>query len=137
MFFSRTLFLVALFSVVFVTQVSAIIWPLSRYMLDVIPDGESDVTVNPASAAAQGAPGSLVGHTDVPEAAETSAAAEGQSDAADSSAAPSSSSVGPSSPASSSAAQSHVASANGASHIALGSTGVFIGSIVAGIVLAA
>ncbi|RDX43072.1 hypothetical protein OH76DRAFT_1488172 [Lentinus brumalis] len=133
MFFFRTLFVVALFSVVFVTQVSAIIWPLNRYMLDVIPDGESDVKVNPASAAAQGVRGSLVGHTDVPDASGMEAIDGGQSEVAESSAA--ASVVDSSSPAPSSEAKSRLAGANSACHIALGSTSALIGSIVAGIVL--
>ncbi|RPD55079.1 hypothetical protein L226DRAFT_574898 [Lentinus tigrinus ALCF2SS1-7] len=137
MFFFRATFAVALFSVAFMAQVSAIVWPLSRYMLDVIPEGEGDVHINPASAASQGAPGSLVGHTDVPEASGTSAVVDSQSDAAESSPVASASTVEPSSPAASSASEFSAASANGASHVVLGSTSVFIGSIVAGILLAA
>lgn len=79
--------------------VRAVVWPLSRYMLDVIPEGEGDVHINPASAASQGAAGSLVGHTDVPAASETSAVDEGQSDAVESSAVPSASTVDSSPPA--------------------------------------
>ncbi|PIL36480.1 hypothetical protein GSI_00169 [Ganoderma sinense ZZ0214-1] len=121
MFVFRAVFILATPFVAFVTQVSAVP-PLTRFMLDALPD-MSETGADP-SAAVSGvdASTSVSTDSDVPVAAESSPVQENA--AVESS-------------SSSSSANSLVAQTNAAGHIGvLGSTTVLVGSVVVGIAFA-
>ncbi|KAI0687250.1 hypothetical protein C8Q76DRAFT_299777 [Earliella scabrosa] len=149
MFLFRAVFIIGFVSVTFVAQASAWLLPLSRYMLDVVPENADNVDAHGDLVAVSELAGSAASSTDVPVAAETSPIVDGQleddvppepspipdlegGDAEAASVAVASSTTP------TSLARVSLKDANAASHVGgLSVTTTLVGSIVAGILLAA
>lgn len=137
MFVFRAVFIVATVFIAFIAQVSAVP-PLTRFMLDAIPEGSENGTDPSVAASGTDVSTSVPDDADVPVAAESSPVQEDptvESSTATSNANASAADLAASVPSSS--ANSPVSQTNAAGHIGVvGSTTVLIGSVVVGIVFA-
>ncbi|TBU48817.1 hypothetical protein BD309DRAFT_997433 [Dichomitus squalens] len=145
MFLFRAVFIITTVFMAFVAQVSAIP-PLTRFMLDAVPDGSESAADSNSNAVVapgdHGADTSASVDQDVPIAVESSPVQEDtavESSAVALAAQPSAADIAASSAVSvpSAVVGAQLAQANAAGHLGvLGSTSVLVGSVVAGIVLA-
>ncbi|KAH9936842.1 uncharacterized protein BXZ73DRAFT_100261 [Epithele typhae] len=150
MFAFRTAFIFALITLASIMRVSAIVLPLNRYMLDVIPVGNPDGIADASTNVKPSHP--TTPDADVPVADSSSPSTtdenETTTDAASKAAnlasteptdaeTPDSESASPDASSSGSADASAPAQTNGSSRVSLSSATVLVGSVVAGILLSA